>query len=119
MSTSRGRPPRPDHGVATVWAAWWLLIVGFLGMIAGVAVMVAARQHQVDGAADLVAVSAAARLQRGGEPCSSAEEVAVANDVRLESCRVDAPDVVVTVTRELRLPFGLGGRLRSAARAGP
>jgi secretion/DNA translocation related TadE-like protein len=116
--TSAGHS-RSESGIASIWAAWWLLACAIVGGLAFVGASVAARQHHLDGAADLAAVSAAARLQRGGDPCRAAAEIANANDVSLRSCRVVSHDVVVSVTESLSLPFGIGGRLGAEARAGP
>lgn len=110
---------RGESGVATVWATAWLLallLVGDAGLVLGFA---AARQHQVDGAADLVAVSAAARLQRGDSPCASAARVATANHVVLSACRVQDVDVIVTVGARVSLPFGLHRWASASSRAGP
>jgi len=78
-----------------------------------------ARQHHVDGAADLVALSAAARVQDGGNGCEAAAQFATSNRVTLLACDLDGDDVVVEVSTMLRLPFGIEGRLESRARAGP
>lgn len=115
-SPSRGRE---EAGVATVWAIAWIAVVMSLAWIGMLAAAVAARQHKVDGAADLVALSAAARLQRGGSACDEAAALAERNDVSLHTCAVDGTDVVVVVTDVVALPLGLDGRLESRSRAGP
>jgi len=93
-----------------------LLSVGWLGVMA---TAVASRQHHLDGAADLASLSAAARLQRDGDPCALAAEIASANKVVVSSCQLEGSDVIVTVETSMSLPFGLDGELTSAARAGP
>jgi secretion/DNA translocation related TadE-like protein len=102
-----------------VWAVAWVLV---LVMVAGVGLVLgfaAARQHQVEAAADLVALSAAASLQRGLDPCSHAARVANANHVVLHRCRVSYDDVVIAVRAHLLLPFGLHPWISAHARAGP
>ena len=121
MSTRRGDRPRPrdSAGVATVWAVGWMLVlvmVGGVGLVLGFA---ASRQHQVDAAADLAALSAAASLQRGADPCSAAARVATANHVVLHSCRVAQEDVVIAVRARVMLPFGPHRWVSAQARAGP
>lgn len=110
---------RPDRGMATMWAVCWMgvcLTVGWLAMIVAAAV---AAQHHVDAAADLVSLSAAGMLQRGGDTCAAAAEVADANDVTLRSCVVHGADVVIVVSVGLELPFGMHREAVSAARSGP
>jgi secretion/DNA translocation related TadE-like protein len=110
---------RDSAGVATVWATAWMLVlvlVGGVGLVLGFA---ASRQHQVDAAADLVALSAAAGLHRGTDPCSVAARVASANRVTLHHCRVRREDVVVDVRAKVMLPFGVHPWISARARAGP
>lgn len=110
---------RGESGSATVWAAAWvlaLLLVGEVGLVLGFA---EARQHQVDAAADLASVSAAARMQRGDDPCESAARVAAANGVLLTDCKVQGGDVVVAVRSPVDLPFGLHPWVTASSRAGP
>lgn len=110
---------RGDDGIATVWAVSWMFVCLSLAWLALLAAAVTGRQHHLDGSADLVAVSAAARLERGGDACAVAVSVAEANTVHLVACQVDGADVVVTVTDEMALPFGVDGSLMTTARAGP
>lgn len=108
-----------QSGVATVWAVTWIFVVSSVGWLGITAASIATRQHQLDGAADLVSLSAAGRLQRGGDPCVLAAEVASANRVSITSCQRDGSDVVVTVATSINLPFGVDGGLTASARAGP
>ena len=108
-----------ESGIATVWATAWMLVFVLVGGVGLVLSVAEARQHQVDAAADLAALSAAARLQRPGEPCQAAADVATANHVVLVGCRVAAGDVVVSVRARVVLPFGLHPWVSSWARAGP
>lgn len=108
-----------EAGIATVWAVTWMFVcltVGGVGLVLGYA---EARQHQVDGSADLVAIAAASALQRGDDPCRTAFEVAGANNVALSDCRTEGLDVVVKVQARLDLPFGLRPWVHAHARAGP
>lgn len=108
-----------DHGYATVWAVGWMtcaLTVGWWVLLVAVAV---ARQHHVDGSADLVSLSAADALQRGDDPCATAARLAEANQVRLADCVIDGDDVVVTVHDPLDLPLDLHVDLVGRSRAGP
>ncbi|MEJ7628890.1 MAG: Rv3654c family TadE-like protein [Nocardioidaceae bacterium] len=108
-----------ESGLATVWATAWilaLLLVAEVGLVLGFA---QARQHQVDSAADLVSLSAATRLQHGGNPCQSAARAAAANHVALTICRATRGDVVVGVRARLDLPFGLHPWVSASSRAGP
>jgi secretion/DNA translocation related TadE-like protein len=110
---------RDSAGVATVWAVGWMLVlvlVGGVGLVLGFA---AARQHQVDAAADLVALSAASSLQRDAHPCVTAARVATANRVVLQRCQVIEEDVVVAVRAPVEFPFDLHGWVSGQARAGP
>lgn len=78
-----------------------------------------ARQHQLSAAADLASLSAAKRLQQGGDACATARRTVRENDARIQSCQVRGQDVVVSVTDVLHLPFDLQARLVAEARAGP
>ena len=114
------RPPMPGQaGIATVWAIAWMFVcltVGWLGMVVA---LVVACQHHVDAAADLTSISAAARLQNGGDACRTAAAMAQVNDVSLTACRVAGEDVIVTVRDRIDLPFGLRPWVSGQARAGP
>ncbi len=110
---------RSDDGVATVWGMAWIAACSMIGWLAVMATVIMSAQHRLDGAADLAAVSGAARLQRGGDACVVAEDIAHANDAALAACRVDGSDLVVTVTHSVALPLGLDGAMTSTARAGP
>jgi secretion/DNA translocation related TadE-like protein len=105
--------------MATLWGLAWIFVCMTVAWLAVVAAAAVAAQHRVDSAADLSALSAAARLQRGDDACGAAVEIALENDASLSRCRVDGADVVVTVGRRIELPLGLHGQLTSTARAGP
>lgn len=110
---------RDLRGSATVWALAWMGVCLTLGWISLVAAAVVAAQHHLDGSADLSALAGAEDAERGHDGCAAARRTASDNAVRLVGCSVSGGDVVVTVEARVALPFGLGGALRSAARAGP
>lgn len=120
MATCNPDARRPyEEGVATVWAIAWIFVCLTIGWVGVVVAAVVAAQHHLDAAADLSVLSAAAELQRGRDACAAAFDIARDNGVGITGCRVDGDDVVVTVARTVSLPFGVHGRLRSTARAGP
>ncbi|MGA9343759.1 MAG: Rv3654c family TadE-like protein [Nocardioidaceae bacterium] len=106
-------------GYASVWAVAW---IGCLLAVTGAALLVAgvvARQHHVDGSADLVALSAAGALHDGSNACEMASRVAATDLVSLGKCRLAHGDVIVEVTDRVDLPLGLHLDLVGRARAGP
>ena len=108
-----------EDGYATVWAVGWMVVVA---LVTWAALLVAAgvgRQHHLDGAADLAAISAAQAVQRGEDACREAARVAAANHVQVARCEVVDADVVVQVVDELDLPLDLTLRIVGRARAGP
>lgn len=118
-SRSRRRPTRRHDGFATVWGITWIVVILFIGWACLLVAVAVARQHKVDGAADLVALSAASRVQDGGDGCEAAAQRAADNAVTLVACDLEGSDVIVEVSTVLRLPFGIDGTLVSHARAGP
>jgi secretion/DNA translocation related TadE-like protein len=118
LTRRRGRRAL-EHGTATVWAAWWILTCAFIGAVIFLGAAIEARQHHLDGAADLAALSAAGRLEHAGAACATAAAIATANNVGLATCRVEGGDVVVVLTDTIALPLGVGGEIRAEARAGP
>ena len=119
--TSRGRAGSAarDDGYATVWAVGWMLVLGLVAWAALLVAMAVARQHQLDGAADLAALSGAQALQRGQDGCAEASRVAAANNAGVTACDVVGEDVLLRVADRLELPFGLDLRIQIRARAGP
>lgn len=111
---------RPDEsGAATVSALAWILVLATVAFVGMVAAAVTARQHRVDGAADLVAVSAASGLREGSDACGVARDFAARNKLILRSCKVDGSDVVIVVADTIDLVFGVRRSLVGRARAGP
>ena len=113
------RRRRYEAGYATVWGTAWIVCCLCVGWVVLVVAMTVARQHRVDGAADLVALSAATSRSRGEDACATAAYVATANRVRLSGCTVEGDDVVVEVRAAVDLPWRLDGDLLARARAGP
>lgn len=110
---------RAEGGAATILALSWMLVIASFAWVGMLAAVATARQHRVDGAADLIALSAAARLQGGADACRIAADFARRNDVSMRSCRVDGDDVVVAVADEVGFGFGIRRDLIGQARAGP
>lgn len=120
VRTGPGRAAGDERGMATVLGAFVIAgIVVVLGLVAYVGVVVSVR-HSAQSGADLAALAAAGALERGADdPCARAREVAAANGVHADGCRVDGRDVVVATSASVRL--GLFGMRQShaVARAGP
>jgi secretion/DNA translocation related TadE-like protein len=110
---------RDDDGQATVWAIGLIAVLVSLTWTTLLLAAGVARQHHLDGAADLAALSAAEARQRGLDACRTASRLAEANRVTLSDCTVDGFDVVVSVVDHLALPVGIEVHLTSRARAGP
>lgn len=112
-------PRRAEHGAATV-AVVSLVGVVLLVALGAAAVLGAAVAHrQAQAAADLAALAGAVRQQEASDPCATAAEVAAANGARLDTCRPDGRDVVVTVTVEIPGDFPVLREVAARARAGP
>lgn len=113
-----------ERGVATGLVAAGLLLLSGLVAAGVVVVLVQITAHRVQGAADLVAVTAAQVRNVGtGDPCAAAGRAAEADDVRLVSCSVAGDEVsfVVTVTvrgGSGRVLFGLPLTVESTSHAG-
>lgn len=102
---------RDQHGSGTVLVAGIVVVL----MAAAAALLVIGgylvAADRARGAADLVAVSAAARVSQQGDGCRSSDTVARRNGVLLVACTVrgDSLDFVVSVTVRqpvrMRLPL--------------
>ncbi|MFT4108928.1 Rv3654c family TadE-like protein [Propionicimonas sp.] len=123
VGTAGGRSRATQRGAATVLVAGvalvTMLVAGMLLVVAGYVAAV----HRVRGAADLVALSAAAAFARGRDACAAAEALAVQNGVLLGSCRVRGDvlefAVSVTVSRPVATPSPLfPGSVTATASAG-
>jgi len=93
-----------------------LLVIGAaLGVVAAMV-----RAHRVaQSGADLAALAGAHSAALGRDACADARRIAVANEVRLSSCRVDGRDVVVAVVAPGPHWLGQTADLTAQARAGP
>ena len=113
------RRSRDERGGATVFAVACLAVMLLVGAALGVVAAMVAAQRTAQSAADLAALSGAAELGRGRDPCSAVAVVAEANGASVTGCSVSGRDVVVAV--EVAGPHWLGqvADLGAAARAGP
>ena len=92
-----------------------VLAVAVIGVRVGGAVVA---RHRAQGAADLAALAAAARLPSGpAVACQGALDVARAMGAELADCTVAELDVVIAVVVAAGGP--IGGRAHARARAGP
>jgi secretion/DNA translocation related TadE-like protein len=82
------------------------------------AVGVVAGHRRAQSAADLSALAGATTLQNGGDACQRASVIAGRNGAELQRCQVDGAEVVIVVSRSVRLP-ALPMLLKARARAGP
>ncbi len=113
-----------DRGVATGLVAAGLLLLSGLVAAAFVLLLIQTNAHRVQGAADLVAVTAAQAKNLGtSQPCAAAVRAAEADEVQLVDCRVQGDDLsfAVTVTvrgGSARVLFGLPLEAEASAHAG-
>ena len=113
--TSRNR----ESGSGTIWVLAMALILVMSGVVAATVASVAGAGRRADTAADLAALSAAARLPGpSGSACLVALRVVHAHRAQLAACSVTGEQVQVAVEVNVA---GLGGLfvVRSRARAGP
>ncbi len=112
----RGRDERGSATLLVLAMAGVLLLVG---AALGVVVAMVRAHRAAESAADLAALAGAQALQRGGDPCGRAAEIARANDARLSAC--SSRGSVVTVRVIVAGPHWLGqsADLSAEARAGP
>jgi secretion/DNA translocation related TadE-like protein len=111
---------RGAAGLLTLWASAVVLAVVVTALAWGGALVA---RHRADRAADVAALAGAATLQHGGDGCTAAIRLAVAQGARVTSCQViDATTVLLEVTVDVVGPAARWGRLppaRARARAGP
>ena len=109
--------PGSDGGSGTIWmlgVGLAVLAFSLAGATAGGALV---DRHRAETAADLGALAGAARAVDGQQAaCGEAERIIVANGGRLAACRVEALDVIVTVTVDGHRGWGTA---KASARAGP
>jgi secretion/DNA translocation related TadE-like protein len=101
---SRGiRLRRPESGSGTVWVLAMALVVVVGGVVAATVASVAGAGRRADTAADLAALSAAARLTTTPESaCHIARRVVVAHRAHMVACTVRGEQVEVAVEVEVR-----------------
>lgn len=122
--TTAGRGVARDRGNATGLVVAMLLALSGLVAAGLVALVGQIAAHRVQGAADLVALTAAQAKNMGtAEPCTAASRAARADDVSLISCRVEGDDLTFVVTVVVRTVNGsvIGGlpvRPQATAHAG-
>ncbi len=109
-----------DDGFATVWVAWAITaLLALVMVIIGLGTAVITR-HRVESAADLAALSAAARVVVGDESaCERARWVAERMRVSIVECRVDGMEVTVRVSARPPGVLAGVGAAHASARAGP
>lgn len=123
MMALRGRRGRAtQRGAGTVLIAGVVVALAMVGVVAMAVGGFDVAQRATSGAADLVALSAAAGYRSGGDACAEARAAAQLNDVELSACTVagDALDyaVSVTVRRHGELLPGLPVELTATSVAG-
>lgn len=114
----RCRPDRRERGSGTLLMTVAVVLLGVGGAIALLVGGALAAVQQLQSAADLVALSAAAAQADGEDACAAARPIAQANRVELRQCQVagDLLDFVVTVTVAAE-PDSLPGRLGFTTRS--
>lgn len=114
--TAQGR--RGDEaGAGTVFGLAFLAVIAVAAVVAiGVAAIVLAHRR-AESAADLAAIAAASGFQRGVDPCSEAQRVALANAAEMTGCTMDGPNAIVEVASVASVGIELS--MPARARAGP
>ena len=87
-----------DRGNGTVLSLAFMCAIAMAGFLVLVQIQAVMKTHAVQGAADLTALAAA---QADTDPCSQADRVAQANQVRLMDCQQVDQDFVVRVASDL------------------
>lgn len=109
---------RNERGVAVIVVLGLVSLLVLLGLVSGGVVALVVAHRRVQAAADLAALAGAEAVRSGGDPCGAATVVAERNGANADACRIDGPDVTVTV--RIELPRLLGDRVvRAVSRAGP
>lgn len=96
---------RDERGGGTVVSLSTIAVVILLGVAVVVGVLYVAAVHRARGAADLAALSAAARVPDGGDVCGAAERVAGRNGAEVVACET-AGDTVEWVVH-VRVKLGV------------
>jgi secretion/DNA translocation related TadE-like protein len=114
-----GRGRGSERGSATVLVLAFAAVLLLVGCALGVVVAVVRAHRIAQSGADLAALSAARALSLGGDPCTEAARIAIANGVRVTGCLVAGSTVTVTVTAAGPHWLGQTADLSARARAGP
>jgi secretion/DNA translocation related TadE-like protein len=112
-------PSRVDDETGSASIVALAMVTLLLAVTAGVAVLgsVVIARHRAQSAADLAALSSAARLMDGPRiACARATSVAQAMRTAVTDCSVQGLDAVITVQAVAGVP---GWRASARARAGP
>lgn len=120
MPAAESTATASDRGAATVWTAFAVVALVFLGtFLFSFGAAVAAR-HRAESAADLAALAAAGQTGRGPDAaCARARWVADNMSAALTSCRLVSQDALVEVRTGVPGVFGRFGGTGAHARAGP
>ena len=115
------RPVRraSQRGSATVLALTVIGALSLAGLLLASVAGVLVAQRRVEAAADLAALAGASALQRGGDGCAAASEVARRNGAENVACRAVGTELRVTVGVETTALPGRSVTVSGQARAGP
>jgi secretion/DNA translocation related TadE-like protein len=113
-----------ERGAATVLALALVQVILLVGLLCWSVAALAIVRQRTASVADVAALAAAQAL---GDPCPQARATAEGNGMRLVSCGMDGPDVVVEIAADAPALVGRGlallgrspGDVRAMARAGP
>lgn len=110
---------RDEGGSATLLVLAMAGVLLLVGAALGVVVAMVRAHRTAQSAADLAALAGAQALQRGGDPCGRAAEIATADGARLSGCSSRGSVVTVQVTVAGPHWLGQSADLSAEARAGP
>lgn len=108
-----------ERGSATVLALTLLGALGLAGLLLSFVAGVLVTQRRVEAAADLAALAGASALQRAGDGCAAAREVARRNGAEVVACRALGAELRVAVHAETAGLLGHSLTVSGQARAGP
>lgn len=117
--SSRRRELRGEEGAATVLVIALAVVVCSATMLVLAVAVLTVTRHRAESAADLAALSAARHAMEGERAaCTVAQKAVAAQAARLEKCRLDGLDIVLTVAVTPPGRLAGFGDLRATARAG-
>lgn len=111
-----------QSGTATLWVVAATALLAVVGSLATTVVAVIAAGREADTAADLAALSAAAKgsMSAGRSThCDIARRIAAAHRAQMTACRAGPDFIEVHVEVQPHGPLGAWFTVRSQARAGP